>query len=205
MGKLKVDTAVTQASAFGNSSLTTVNGGVALGYNSAADRKALTGATATHTGLTGNKVYALENATATDKTAITNTVKGNLGAVSVGTAERTIDIINEQGQPETITIAAANRQITNVAAGRDDSDAVNVAQLKAVANAPLTFKADTNLDTGTNGSQQLLGTEFSILTNEALSDTNYVGDNLATEVKDGKVLIGMSKTPEFKSVKIGDD
>ena len=48
-------------------------------------------------------------------TSVQNTIKGTYGAVSVGDKDNT-------------------RQITNVAAGSADSDAVNVAQLKAVAN-----------------------------------------------------------------------
>ncbi len=51
-----------------------------------------------------------------DGTAVRATVKGNYGAVSVGNSKGT-------------------RQITNVAAGSADTDAVNVAQLKAVANS----------------------------------------------------------------------
>ena len=46
-------------------------------------------------------------------TNVAGTIKGNYGAVSVGNSN-------------------ATRQIINVAAGRDDSDAVNVAQLKSV-------------------------------------------------------------------------
>ncbi|MGP1527395.1 MAG: YadA-like family protein [Campylobacter sp.] len=48
-------------------------------------------------------------------TGVKNTIKGTYGAVSVGDKDNT-------------------RQIINVAAGKEDSDAVNVAQLKAVAN-----------------------------------------------------------------------
>ena len=48
-------------------------------------------------------------------TGVQNTIKGTYGAVSVGDKDNT-------------------RQIINVAAGKEDSDAVNVAQLKAVAN-----------------------------------------------------------------------
>lgn len=53
----------------------------------------------------------------------TGTWKSVLGAVSVGKTDNT-------------------RQITNVAAGSEDSDAVNVAQLKAAGTAGLNFKGD---------------------------------------------------------------
>ena len=62
-----------------------------------------------------NQVYALDAASNIDKNNIAATVKGTSGAVSVGTQQDT-------------------RQIINVAAGTEDSDAVNVAQLKSVAN-----------------------------------------------------------------------
>ncbi|EGY51475.1 ESPR-type extended signal peptide-containing protein, partial [Neisseria shayeganii] len=90
---------------------------VAVGALSQATRAALTPNAATSDAATAaaNQVYALVQASDADKTAISATVKGNLGAVSVGNATNT-------------------RQIMHVAAGTEDSDAVNVAQLKAVAN-----------------------------------------------------------------------
>ena len=72
---------------------------VAIGSSSTADR----GAAAP------NDVYLNDN------TNVQATVKGDLGALSIGSA-------------------AGTRQIVNVAAGKEDSDAVNVAQLKAVNN-----------------------------------------------------------------------
>ncbi|KMK50786.1 hypothetical protein RO21_09745, partial [[Actinobacillus] muris] len=50
-----------------------------------------------------------------DVESVKNTTKGTLGSISVGSAE-------------------ATRQITNVAAGKEDTDAANIAQLKAVAD-----------------------------------------------------------------------
>ena len=91
---------------------------VALGYGSQATRAAIDAtkvqANAAPT-VANNQVYALVSASNTDQNNIRATVKGELGAVSVGTQNGT-------------------RQIINVAAGTEDSDAVNVAQLKAVAN-----------------------------------------------------------------------
>ncbi|MFZ7109946.1 YadA family autotransporter adhesin [Avibacterium avium] len=109
---------------------TALNGAVALGAKSVADRQAINSEsveTSTDEIPAGsaaktNKVYALEAASQADKEAIKKTVKGNLAAVSVGNAENT-------------------RQITNLAAGSEDTDAVNVAQLKSVANA---IKQDIN-------------------------------------------------------------
>ncbi|WP_251424705.1 YadA-like family protein [Veillonella agrestimuris] len=102
--------------ALGSLATSITAGGVALGAESIADRAALTGVSASSSAsAAANQVYAMETATDADKAAIVATVKGEQGAVSVGTAEQT-------------------RQITNVAAGSNDSDAVNVSQLKAVAN-----------------------------------------------------------------------
>ena len=103
------------AVASGSNASATASGGVALGANATADRAAISGASTSATASAGaNQVYANDNAEAADKSAILATVSGNQGAVSVGQAGQT-------------------RQIINLAAGSNDSDAVNVAQLKAVA------------------------------------------------------------------------
>lgn len=102
--------------ALGHNAISTSIGGVAIGSKSLANRSALTGVTASSTAsAAANQVYAMETANATDKATIISTVQGTQGAVSVGTDSQT-------------------RQIINVAAGSNDSDAVNVSQLKAVAN-----------------------------------------------------------------------
>lgn len=91
--------------ALGNNITATVDGSVVLGSSSAAT----TGA-----GVAG---YALQSAAAADQLAIAATTS-TTGAVAVGDAA-----------------SGVYRQITGVAAGTEDSDAVNVAQLKAVDNA----------------------------------------------------------------------
>ena len=114
------NTAGKNSVAIGANSATTsaAAGSVALGSNSQATRGAID-ATKVQTNsaptVADNQVYALASASSTDQSNIRSTVKGTLGAVSVGTQNGT-------------------RQIINVAAGTEDSDAVNVAQLKAVAN-----------------------------------------------------------------------
>ena len=114
------NTAGNNSVAIGANSSTVVAaaGSVALGHASQATRAAidatLVQANAAPT-VANNQVYALTSASNTDQNNIKATVRGELGAVSVGTQN-------------------ATRQIINVAAGTEDSDAVNVAQLKAVAN-----------------------------------------------------------------------
>ena len=97
----------------GSNANSEVDGGVALGANSISNRHA--GGSATGDVRTTNP-YIPAGAGAAQVNAI-NATKGTTGAVSVGS--------------DTV-----KRQIINVAAGTDDSDAVNVAQLKAAtANA----------------------------------------------------------------------
>ena len=122
-----------QSIALGQGAQATVDSGVALGDGAVANRVALdkntiqintqnlaatTGLSDNNNGGDANTVYApvkLVDAPGALE-AIQNTVMGNKGAVSVGDANNT-------------------RQIINVAPGSADSDAVNVAQLKAVAGA----------------------------------------------------------------------
>ena len=101
----------------GHNANATVDGGVAIGADSVASRKA--------------GVAGYDPATKTDSTDPSATWKSTAAAVSVGDASKKI-----------------TRQITNVAAGTQDTDAVNVAQLqKALAGAKDgndTLKSDTN-------------------------------------------------------------
>ena len=94
------------AIAIGTKSSVSVEGGVALGSNSVANRAKNT------------KGYEPDTASDKQKEAIRATTKGDLGVVSVGKFDG--------------NTLQASRQITGVAAGTEDSDAVNVAQLKAV-------------------------------------------------------------------------
>ena len=94
--------------ALGENTKVSVAGGVALGSGSVANRT---------TNLQG---YIPAGATADQEKAIKETSKGSLGVVSVG---------ETSADGKTVI---ASRQITGVAAGTQDSDAVNVAQLKAV-------------------------------------------------------------------------
>ena len=118
-----------------SSTVAAAAGSVALGHTSQATRAAIDAtkvqANAAPT-VANNQVYALASASNADQNNITATVKGELGAVSVGTQNGT-------------------RQIINVAAGTADSDAVNVAQLKAVANQITTQAVATTPLTVTNG------------------------------------------------------
>ena len=123
-GGVSIGSTATVTGAYGGVALgvatkTNTANGVALGSFSEASRRAINATTVTTAGegaqVAANEVYALSIANDQDKEDIKATVKGNYGVVSVG---------NDN----------ATRQITNVAAGTADVDAVNVAQLQAVAN-----------------------------------------------------------------------
>ncbi|QTM01530.1 YadA-like family protein [Mannheimia sp. ZY171111] len=120
------------STAVGSNARARKQGAVALGANSLADRAGLTeGATTASTTADAaqNSVYSPTN-TEADNAGILATVKGTEnGAVSVGATDET------------------TRQIINVAAGSADSDAVNVAQLKAVAGTPTYFHVNDGTDT----------------------------------------------------------
>lgn len=107
----------------------TQNGGVALGSDSVASTKA---------GETGyDALGKTHNNSDTDYSAWVSTG----AAVSVGKAE-------EKDKEGKVTAPAITRQITNVAAGTQDTDAVNVAQLKSALSGAKggndTLKSDTN-------------------------------------------------------------
>ncbi|MDG6459863.1 hypothetical protein QAZ04_10815, partial [Glaesserella parasuis] len=127
----------------GNNTVVTVGGGVALGYGSKAD---------TAGGVVGLKqAHSVTTRESTDANGFKSTQKvdGNnkIGAVSVG---------NDR----------IKRQIVNVAAGKQDTDAVNVAQLKS-----LTMKIAGNTGNSDNekvgiweGTLKVLGTNEEIKT-----------------------------------------
>lgn len=113
------------ATALGAATTANINGGVALGYKSATTRAA------------GNQVNGVEQTAYLKPTSVdssNSTWTSTAGAVSVGNV----------GAKQSIT-----RQITDVAAGSLDTDAVNVAQLKAATIHDYSVNS-TNPDSDTN-------------------------------------------------------
>lgn len=171
------------ASAFGTSASTTVEGGVALGAHSVANRDK---------GSTGYLAPDMTNpANAADATTWVSTS----GAVSLGGADPTVD---ESENKKKIT-----RQITNLAAGSADSDAVNVARLKAFASQGMNFQGnDTNtsvhLDQG--GTLQIQGSGRK-------DDTEYSPQNVKvlTDTANKRLSIALDKNPTFDSVTAGTE
>jgi hypothetical protein len=152
---------VTATVAIGNSAIADGQGSVAIGATSVAN-------------VAGGAVgYAQTTASAENKAAIAATNSTSLGAVSVGTGAD-----------------GGNRQIVNVAAGTNDSDAVNVAQLKATAETPLSFTADSGAQV-----DRKLGETLKISAGNA---TGTATTNLLTTTTADGIVISFKETPTFK-------
>ena len=107
------------------------------------------------------------------------------------------------------------RQIINVAAGSEDTDAVNVAQLKSLAVTGIQFSAnDYNKDDSSdNMKAKIIKKQIGgILPIQGKSGTvygsgnaaTYSSDNLITFNDGGTLRIGMLKEPTFSSIKLGN-
>ena len=120
--------AATGSAAVGNGAVAAVENTVALGSGSRADRKA------------GKDGY-LKSAALTGA-AWTSTAN----AISVGNVNGT----DGSGNPAPVT-----RQITGIAAGSEDTDAVNVAQLKAAVTGASAVKAGSNISVSADNTVSL--------------------------------------------------
>jgi autotransporter adhesin len=88
------------------------------------------------------------------------------------------------------TVNMGGNQITNVAAGTANTDAVNVSQLTMLGNTPLTF-------TGNAGTvQRKLGEEL-VIKGDATTAGTYSGANVKTEVVGNEVRVQMADAPVF--------
>lgn len=170
-----------EGTALGVSSVANVEGGVAVGAHSIADVAK------------GAKGYL-----AGDSDTSTTWVS-TAGAMSLG----------GNTKDENDNAITVSRQITNLAAGTNDTDAVNVAQLKAVESEGLNFQGnntDTTVHTNQGGTLQIQGSGTK-------ASTEYSGENiLVTGVNetadDGKTVttklnIGLDKNIRVDSVTAG--
>lgn len=117
--KSPITTSKKEAVILGYKANATVDGGVAIGSGSIASTEA---------GKIGYDTQGKPHA-ATD--ADYATWVSTDGAVSVGGEDRELKYHDKEGKEQAKTVKST-RQITNVAAGTQDTDAVNVAQLKAI-------------------------------------------------------------------------
>ncbi|MDD2047751.1 YadA-like family protein [Pseudomonas putida] len=168
--------------AIGNDALASEQNALALGTRAQAvapDSVAL-GAGSVAATAAGAGGFVPGGATAQQANAI-NATQSTLGAIAVGDAA--------SGQ---------FRQITGLAAGSQDSDAVNVAQLSSVGNTPITFLGNTG------SVDKKLGDAFAI-EGAALTAGSYSGNNLRTEVDGGgRLQLQMADNLVLDSVTTGD-
>nr|WP_317199379.1 YadA-like family protein [uncultured Psychrobacter sp.] len=173
------DASGTASSAFGIAATASEKGASALG--SGANASAVNGvalgskSVANIAGGAGTEGFVPAGATLADQNIITSTRSESLGAVSVG---------NDTD---------GNRQIVKVAAGKNNSDAVNVAQLKGLSNVVdlgLNFGADSG-----NTVKRELGQTFNI---------NGDSKNISTVTTANGVNVQMSDTPTFTKVTLID-
>ena len=155
------------AVAIGNGTTVRAESGVAIGVGSVADRVA-----DSEKGKLG--AFAPANIPTAEKSTWTSTK----GAVSVGDTANNI-----------------TRQITNVAAGSEANDAVNVAQLKQVAGQA--EKANQGWNLSTNGAAA---------TNVAPGDSvDFSGDdNVSVSNKETRVTVALNKDVKLHSATFGD-
>ncbi|ARO68438.1 cell surface protein [Xylella fastidiosa subsp. pauca] len=158
-------TSIANGIALGASSSVTTRGGVALGQGSLA---------ATASGITG-----YDPVTKSTSTLSTSMWRSTLGAVSIG------NITSSTSQ---------TRQLTGLAAGRSDTDAVNVAQLKLLAES---VGGGWNLTaSGANSSNVALGESVDLKNSDGnllitkTTDSNDVTFNLATALKVDSLTTG---------------
>ena len=152
---------------------TTVNEAVAIGHNTevTAEGGVALGSKSKATVTAGTAGYDISTKAASTDTS--STWKATASAVSVG------DVAND-----------VTRQITSVAAGTNDTDAVNVAQLKKVETKISTVEADAKKHTTvvagdnttvTQGTNANGGAEYKVAVNKDLVEMNSVNFGKATD------------------------
>lgn len=180
-----------ESSAFGTSANAAAEGGVALGAHSIANRGS------------GEQGYLIPDEvknilikddgdkgnTSADTDIDTTTWVATSGAVSVGGTDA--------------TGVKITRQITNVAAGSQNSDAVNVAQLKALASQGMNFQGN---DTSTSVHLDQGGT-LQIQGSGRKKDEEYSTQNVKvlTDTANKRLSIALDKNPTFDSVMAGTE
>lgn len=166
-----------ESSAFGTSAQANKEGSVALGAHSVANREK------------GSIGYLASDMTNPDNAANAATWVSTSGAVSLGGTD---------AEGKTIS-----RQITNLAAGSEDSDAVNVAQLKAVESKGMNFQGNdttTSVHLDQGGTLQLQGSGRK-------DDKEYSTQNVKvlTDTANNRLSIALDKNPDFDSVTAGTE
>lgn len=166
-----------ESSAFGTSAQANKEGSIALGAHSVANREK------------GSTGYLAPDMTNPENAVNATTWVSTSGAVSLGGTD---------AEGRTIS-----RQITNLAAGTNDSDAVNVAQLKAVESKDLNFQGNdtaTAVHVNQGGTLQIQGSGRK-------ADTEYSAQNIKVlmDTANNRLSIALDKNPVFASVTAGTE
>ena len=181
-----------------------VNYALAIGYNSKAKVDDSVALGAKSVANIGSGVTGFDFSTNGPSDKTDHIWKSTAGAVSVGRVEDQV----------------VTRQITNLAAGTQDTDAVNVAQIKSLANNGFFTEANLTVvnanEVKDNKFKHKLGKTIKIggnfkpldgktLTNDNIND--YLSsENLATSINnDGSINLLMAKTPKFDDINILKD
>ncbi len=198
------------ATAAGTSATAVGNGATAAGNNSVA----VGGATVTTAAISGVAIGNKASTTVAGGVAMgegsVSSTAVVVGYVPTGATTAQADAI-KLTQSTTGAVAVGDsangvyRQITGVAAGSADSDAVNVAQLKAnVATAVGSVSMNFADNSGDSVSVANGGTL--VIKGAAATAGTYTGANLktVTDTATGAINIQMADNPEFISVKTGN-
>ena len=215
------------ATAFGSDSTASGKNAAAFGENSTASGEASTAFGIGSTAAAKNSLAALGGTVdekATNAAAIGNGAQAKLadtvalGSGSVASRARYRDLTVEaekaayakgnshgaawEATANAIAIGNDNtvtRQLTGVAAGSLDTDAVNVAQLKKMAAEGLDFQGNNDVTVHRD-----LGQKLTIRGEGTKADTNYSGENLKVIGNtDGSLTIKMDKDIKGNSVTVG--
>ena len=177
-----------------------VNYALAIGYNSKAKVDDSVALGAKSVANIGSGVTGFDFSTNGPSDKTDHIWKSTAGAVSVGRVE---------GQVVT-------RQITNLAAGTQDTDAVNVAQIKSLTNKGFFTEANLTVANATNitdnkfqhklGGVVKVGGGFKLTGNNKNLNDFLSSENLATSIDDnGNINLLMAKTPKFDDINISKD
>ncbi len=166
---------------------TTASDVVAIGHNAKVSAEGGVAIGSGSEATTDKSTEGYDPATGKNSTKTTSTWQATNAAVSIGKADGTV-----------------TRQINGVAAGTNETDAVNVAQLKTaqtgLINKGLTFAANTGEYTAK------LGSKVTIQGSAKKADHTYTSDNLTTEVDDqGNIKILMDENMSADKIIVGKD
>ena len=161
------ETTASDVVAIGHNAKVSAEGGVAIGSGSEAT-------------VTGKSTEGYDPTTGQNSTETTAIWQATNAAVSIGKADGTV-----------------TRQINGVAAGTNETDAVNVAQLKSLQSGLTNDLTDKGLKFAANSGAEYtakLGSTVKIQGTEKKEGHEYTADNLTTEIDEkGNITILMDK------------